>query len=125
MTRAKRTVRFNGKQHVVFTAETGKETVELILTEEKYLFGETLSVEMLKVKGDWITDTFGSLTICLTTPAGQSPTRAFLDTNSYGWAEKFVRKNRLAKSLKTKCQYGNWLYPLYEFNTEKFYAKQK
>ncbi len=53
------------------------------------------------------------------------PGYAYIDTNHCPWAEKFLKKNKIAKPVKSDfgpvmAQSGYCSYPLYKFNMKLF-----
>lgn len=122
-----KTIRFNGHEHKVFGLSTEFGNFEIILTEERYSFDDSLAVEAYEVEGDQVTDLFATLTVCLPGGSFRRPKPgpgepAFLDTNNNGYAERFLRENKLAKKTGVARSSGYCTYPLYEWDTAAFYA---
>lgn len=121
-------ISYEGKTYNVFTIETDFGTFDVILVQRQYQNPQTLAVEALCVENDEITEPFAILTVNLDGYTGmdnQDDKRAFIDTNNCNYAERFLKKNKLAKDTGIKARSGFCSYPLYEWDTSKFFAETK
>lgn len=114
-----KTIIYNGKNHKVFTLNTEFGNYEVICTEDRYDAFDNLAVEVLTVKNGEVTGSFAMLTVNVV-PMGDAYT--CVDTNNDPWAVDFIRENNLAKPIGSNATSGYCSYPIYEFDTSKFYA---
>lgn len=116
------TIIYQGKTYRVFTLDAFGHTVKVICEPSAYL-NRSLAIRMLEIDGeDGQFSPWATLTVNLCAPF-QTEKRAYVDTNNNGWAEKFIRTHKLGKKTGINTGNGFCVYPLYEFNIEKFYAK--
>lgn len=116
------TIVYEGKKHKIFTVETDFGTFDVICVPGSYGDG-TLAILLLSVENGEIGEPFTILTVNLSDPFSQTETSAFLDTNNNPWAEKFVKKNKIAKNAcRISCS-GFCRYPLYTFDLNSLFAK--
>lgn len=113
-------VTYNKKSYRVYTVNTEFGHYDVILTEEEYTRGG-LAIEMITVENGVPEEPFTRLTVCLL-PLDTKDKAAFVDTNNNPWAKKFLKENGLATDTGKSMSSGYCTYPLYKFNTEKFYA---
>lgn len=121
-------IAYKGKTYNVFTIETDFGTFDVILTIQQYQSNGSLAVQALTVEDGNVVNFFEILTVNLDGYTGmgvQDDKRAFVDTNNCDWAERFLKKNKLAKGTGIKAQSGFCTYPLYEWDTSKFFAETK
>ena len=112
------TIAYEGKNYRVFTVNTDFGTFDVICIPRKYGNG-TLAIQMISVKNGHLDEPFSILTVNLDNPFTQNSTRAYLDTNNNSWAEKFVKKNKIAEDTYITDASGFCRYPLYSFNLSR------
>lgn len=115
-----RTIIYKGKTYKVFTYSSEFGNQEVILVEEEYSAGG-LAITMMCVDDGVVTEPYSTLTVCLGS-MDKSDNAAFVDTNNNSEAESFIKKNRLGKDTGRQASSGYCVYPLYLFDTAKFYA---
>ncbi len=121
-----KTINFKGKHHRVFTVKFDYGEENLILTEERYCEPETLAVQAWCVENGIVTEPFATLTVNLDGWTGlglQSESKAYLDSNNCPWAVAFLTDNDLIRYAGTLTPSGFCIFPLYEWDTKKFYAE--
>lgn len=95
------------------------ETHNLYLTTDSYESGGGLAVIVMEVDENGNEEMFDVITVNL--PFGWAgENQAYIDTNNCSWAEKMLKKMKLAKPTGDYCGSGYCKYPLYEFNLKKF-----
>lgn len=122
-----KTARFEERNYNVFGIDHTPDHEDVICVPRSYS-GGGLAIEMISVERGIPTETFAILTVnldCYTGMKTQSGTRAYVDINNNGrWnCTEFIRKYGLGRPTGRLAQSGFCTYPLYEFNTDKFYQK--
>ena len=122
---SKKSILYGGRRHKVFTIDTEYGKFDAILTEERYLNGGALAVEALVVEDGAVVEPFATLTVNLDGEAAtaQDAERAYLDTNNNPWAPEFVTKNGIARPTVIAARSGFCTYPLFLWDTTKFYEQ--
>lgn len=123
-----KTVIYNGIKHNVFKIKTEFGNIDIILCKKQYRNPETLAVAAMEVENGEVNEEydFAVLTVNLDGYTGlgqQSDTRAYVDCNNCGWARSFLEGNAIAKPTGIFTLSGFCTYPLYEWDTTKFYAE--
>ncbi len=117
-------VPYQGRLYKPFTVDNGYCTCQVILTIQQYRNNGSLAVQALAVEDGNVVNIFEILTVNLC-HGMQDDKRAFVDTNNCDWAERFLKKNKLAKDTGIKARSGFCSYPLYEWDTTKLFAETK
>ena len=122
-----KTTEFEGKNYKVFGIDTPYGHEDVICVPRKYQGGE-LAIEMISLADGIPVESFAVLTVnldCYTGAKTQSDTRAYVDTNNndHWGCRDFIMKYGLGKPTGQLTLSGFCIYPLYEFNLNKFYAK--
>ena len=98
----------------MYKVETEFGTYNVTIETSKYMFGDNLAIRLITDFGE----PFATITVNLaewTLPND----KAFVDTNSCPWAEKFIADNKLGKPTGLKGASGYCTYPQYRFDMEK------
>ena len=125
-----RTIQFEGKKHRIFRISPSfgyHRAQDVICVERSYESGGSLAIELLCVDNDVVTEPYAILTVNLDYYSGwnvQTDKRAYVDDNNNGsWGcLDFIEENKLGEPTGIMTPSGFCLYPLYEFDTKKFYA---
>ena len=117
-------VPYEGRLYKPYDLDTGYRKCQVILTVQEYQNNGSLAVEALEVEDNEVVDTFDILTRNLNHTL-QNDKYAFVDTNNCPFAPDFLRQNGIAKATGVYGQSGFCSYPLYEWDTTKFYADTK
>lgn len=114
---------YEGKDYKVFEINTKYSYNKVILVPTKYTNNDTLGIMILGIHGRDL-EPFAVMTVNLCTPF-QSEKTAYVDTNNNGYwgVRRFIASHRLGKKTGINTISGNCIYPLYEFDVNKFYAK--
>lgn len=97
------------------------ETHNLYLTTDSYESGGGLAVIVMEVDENGNEEMFDVITVNLPFGWISNERQAYIDTNNCSWAEKMLKKMKLAKPTGDYCGSGYCKYPLYEFNLKKFH----
>ena len=117
-------VPYEGRLYKPYTIDTGYRTCQVILTIQQYQNNNSLAVEALEVEDGDVTDTFDIFTVNLCRSI-QDDKFAFVDTNNCPFVPDFLKKHKIAKATGVYGQSGFCSYPLYEWDTSKFFAETK
>lgn len=88
------------------------QTWKLELRKGKYMTNDDLAIEAFSENGE----SFTTLTVNLGWPLPDN--YAFIDTNNNDWAEKFLKKNKIAEDTGKRCSSGYCTFPLFVFNED-------
>ena len=79
-----------------------------------YTSNGTLAIRVMSNEGP-----YAVLTVNVDTE-GATDNRAYVDVNNCPWAERFIKDNGLGEPTGWSCLSGFCVYPLYQFDLEKF-----
>ena len=118
----KETATHNGREYRIFTLNLYGTEHRIILLEERYDEYDNLAIIALELDADTSPcDMWAVLTTNICPLA--DPDTAFVDTNNWTDAEDFIKDNGLGQYLNKDCSSGYCTYPLYRFDTARFYAE--
>ncbi len=99
---------------MAYRLQRNKETVDLILYRDVYVYGENLAVFAETTEGE----PYATITVNLR-DKHLKENEAYIDTNNCPWLLAFLKKYDIAKPTGVSQPCGFWCYPLYEFDFNK------
>lgn len=120
------TAEFEGKSYTVFGLDTVYGHEDVICVPLSYMGGE-LAIVLMSLRQGVPCEEYAVLTVnldCYTGARTQSGTRAYVDVNNndHWGCRQFIEKHGLGTPTGQIARSGYCTYPLYEFDTAKFFA---